>query len=181
MCATVCECALARVPSSTKTCSVTAFCCITFRLISLSLSFSLLTSLLTIITLSLPSSFSHTWGGTQYGWNTNKLFSLKPLKTQLSSLASDTFRCCPRRMDVSLLSSLFIRGTWVPLLGHPHLVLNISILLCHSMGFQMRSFYTPLQTDRWVLVGEANLCGHCLFEMLKRRFVSLRLQVHHHV
>ncbi len=69
-----------------------------------SLSLSLLTSLLSIITLSLPSSFSHTRGDAKYGWNTNKLFSLKPLKTQLSSLASDTFRCCPRRMDVSLLS-----------------------------------------------------------------------------
>lgn len=177
MCATACECALARVPSSTKACSVTAFCCITFRLISLSLS--LLTSLLTIITLSLPSSFSHTWGGARYGWNTNKLFSLKPLKTQLSSLASDTFRCYPRRMDVSL-SSLFIRGTWVPLLGHPHLVMNIFRLLCHSTGFQIRSFCPPLQTDHWVLVGEANHCGHILFERLKR-FVSLRLEVCHYV
>lgn len=70
-----------------------------------SLSLSLLTSHLTIITLILPSSFSHTWGGAQYDWNTNKLFSLKPLKTQLSSLASDTSRCCPRQMDVSLFFS----------------------------------------------------------------------------
>ncbi len=178
MWATLCECALARVPSSTKACSVTAFCCITFRLISLSLS--LLTSLHTIITLSLPSSFSHTWGGAQYGWNTNKLFSLKPLKTQLSSLASDTFRCCPRRMDISL----FIRGTWVTLLGHPHLVLNISRLLCHSKGFQMRSFCwrsKPLRSlsfwkvEEEICVSEVVGSSSCLtvFDLWRFKYVNV--------